>query len=80
MQARGDGADEKSGLQSPIGMFKVEQLPGALLCNTGNVMARHSEHFRAGCHWVQREAATADQTRVSLVFFYDQAGSKTGGC
>ena len=54
---------------------------GALLVNTGNVMSEHSGNFyRAVCHWVLRNKETEVKTRVSMPFFFDRNGGKTGGC
>jgi hypothetical protein len=64
---------------------------GALLVNTGNVMAKASESFfNSVCHWVKRTAATETETRVSMPFFYDRRNDPkpgpgfwaggTGGC
>jgi len=70
-----------------LGKWIAVQPPfqGALLVNTGNVMAKASDNFYgAVCHYVQREEGA--RTRVSMPFFYDRAkgdkyhGGGTGGC
>ena len=48
--------------------------PGALLVNTGNVMAKASQGFFSPvCHWVKRTERTETQTRISMPFFYDRS-------
>ena len=71
--------DSTGGLQvgRQDGWMDVE--PGGILASTGNVLAKASKNFfPAVCHRVVRVNDTA--TRFSMPFFWDQVGSKTGGC
>ena len=57
----------------------VPPIAGAILANTGNLLAAHSGGFYpAVCHRVVRVSERA--TRFSMPFFWDQEGSATGGC
>lgn len=73
--------------------LNIHPVEGALLVNTGNVMATATAGllaagtkplFGAVCHYVERVSSTA--TRVSMPFFYDRNGGAsydgggTGGC
>ena len=54
-------------------------LAGALLINTGHVMAKASAGFYSPvCHWVERTPASEAQTRVSMPFFYDRMDDRDG--
>lgn len=62
-------------LRTPIDVFAVKVVPGALLCNAGSRLeAASASFYRGGVHWVVREAATAGETRFSMPFFYDRHG------
>ena len=51
---------------------------GALIVNTGNILAGREPLFPAVCHRVVRPEGCA--TRLSLPFFYDRNGGMTGYC
>ena len=85
--------DDRGGLHIATSTGDVAVNPpvaGALLVNTGNVMAKASGgFFKAVCHWVLRTDRTESQTRVSMPFFYDRSDDSqttsfwnggTGGC
>ena len=67
------------------GWVDLHPVSGAFIVNTGNVLARNSISskdgnplFPAVCHRVIRDSNR--RTRISMPFFYDRNGEKTGGC
>jgi isopenicillin N synthase-like dioxygenase len=64
----------------------VAPLEGAVLVNTGNVLEQETRSapgvsfFPSVCHYVKRVKGAASATRISLPFFYDREGGRTGGC
>lgn len=71
--------DSTGGLQVMQKEGWLDVKPGGILASTGNVLGHASRRFfPAVCHRVVRVSDTL--TRFSMPFFWDKAGSSTGGC